>query len=232
MSNNKNEAWLPDDEELEQLMRDFELAQETESPQIMKTRASVKRQFINLDPSTMSEVKDALETLDEQLGNTDTNTVMILSQDKIDSLVEELLAVRKVNDILSSREDTLKGFAKDIISLGQMEPDKTSGELVSNKHKLKISKEIRGGKLSIDIDLLKKRLTGEQFSSVTNVITTTVETTTPDGKMDEVITTTYAVNDKFLEAEMVKGNILSEDVFLSSVESKRVTAMYIRELEA
>ena len=49
--------------------------------------------------------------------------------------------------------------------------------------------------------------------------------------MDEVITTTYEVNEKFLEAEMVKGNILSEDVFLSSVESKRTSAIYIRDLE-
>jgi hypothetical protein len=232
MSNN-NPDQIFDPEAIEQLQKDLESAIENWDGklEVLPTRASVKRQFVNLDANTMQEVQKALEELEEHLGKTPTNRIGHLAQFEVDDLVEELLAVRKVNDILSSREDTLKTYAKDVISSYQIEPDKTSGDLVSPKHKLKISKEIRGGKLSIDIDLLKKRLTGEQFSSVTNVVTTTVETTTPDGKMDEVITTTYEVNDKFLEAEMVKGNILSEDVFLSSVESKRTSAMYIRDLE-
>jgi hypothetical protein len=228
----KNNDQVFDAAAIEQLQKDYESAIENWDGKIevLPTRASVKRQFVNLDIDTMVEVQEAIDNLDDQLGFTDTH-IRHLSQFEIDTLVEELLAVRKVNDILSSREETLKTFAKDIISLDQIEPDRTSGELVSQKHKLKISKEIRGGKLTIDIDRLKKRLTGDQFSSVTNVITTTVETTTPDGKMDEVITTTYEVNEKFLEAEMVKGNILSEDVFLSSVESKRTSAIYIRDLE-
>jgi len=231
MSNN-NKDIIFDDETLEQLTKDYELAVENDDGQthIMPTRASVKRQFANLDENRLLEVQEAIENLDDQLGITDTK-IRYLSLDEVDILVEELLVVRKVNDIISSREETLKTFAKDVISIDQIEPDRTSGELVSFKHKLKISKEIRGGKLSIDVNLLKKKLTGEQFSSVVNVITTTVETTTPDGKMDEIITTTHEVNEKFLEAEMVKGNILSEDVFLSSVESKRSSAIYIRELE-
>jgi hypothetical protein len=218
--------------DIEQLTKDFELAMENDNnqTQVLPTRASVKRQFANLSTDTLAEAQAAFETLDEQLGNTDT-TLRQLSYQDVDDLVEELLVVRRVGDILSAREDTLKTFAKDVISMDQIDPDKTNGSLVSSKHKLKISKEIRGGKLSIDIALLKKRLTGEQFSSVVNVVTTTVATTTPDGKMDEIITTTHEVNEKFLEAEMVKGNILSEDVFLSSVESKRTSAIYLRDLE-
>ena len=217
---------------IEQLQKDLEFAIENDDGKlhILPTRASIKRQFANLDEKSMLEVQGALENLEDNLGNTDTR-IRHISQNEIEILVEELLSVRKASDIISSREDTLKEFAKDIISLDQIEPDKTSGELVSAKHKLKISKEIRGGKLSVDVNLLKKKLTGEQFSSVVNVITTTVETTTPDGKMDEVITTTYEVNEKFLEAEMVKGNILSEDVFLSTVETKRTSAIYIRDLD-
>jgi hypothetical protein len=230
MSNNKDIIF--DSASLEQLNKDFDFSTEnTEEPnQAMPTRASVKRKFSNLDEKSMQEVQTAIETLDDQLGATNTN-LRYLTQNEVDSLIDELLAVRKVNDILSSREDTLKNFAKSVISLDQIEPDKTNGELISPMRKLKISKEIRGGKLSIDIDLLKKRLTGEQFSMVTNKVTTIIETTTPDGKMDEVITTSYTVNEKFLEAEMVKGNILSEDIFLSSVESKRTSAIYIRDLE-
>jgi hypothetical protein len=229
MSKNKDPLWLPTDDEIEQLRMDLEASLEKE-PSKIPTRASIKRQFANLDPSVLEEVSKALDELSDQLGATNTG-VRYLSQYEIDGLVEELLAVRKVNDILSAREDTLKIFAKDLISSTQLEPDKTPGELTSNKHNLKISKEIRGGKLSVDVDLLKKRLTGDQFASVTNKVTTTVETITPDGKMDETVATVYTVNEKFLEAEMVKGNILSEDVFLSSVESKRTVAMYIRELD-
>lgn len=233
MSKNRQDSvWSADDADMQQLMEDFGLSPENDDGQtkVLPTRASIKRQFAHLDASTLAEVQDAMESLDEQLGNTETR-VRILSSNEADSLVDELLAVRKMNDILTARESTLKQFAKDVISFGQVDPDKTGGNIVSHKHNLRISKEVRGGKLSVDVDLLKKRLTGEQFSKVVNVIRTTVETTTPDGKMDEVITTRYEVNEKFLEAEMVKGNILSEDVFLSSVESKRVIAIALRGLD-
>ena len=146
-------------------------------------------------------------------------------------MVEELLTVRKLNDILSSREDALKQFAKDVISQSQLEPDKTAGSLVSYRNNIKISKEIRGGKLSIDINLLKEKLTDAQFQSVTNMITTTTTTVMPNGKFTTETTTRYEVNEKFLEAAMVRGEILSEDVFLSSVESKRVIAIALRGLD-
>ena len=231
MTKNNKDNISFDADAVEQLTEDFERAMEDydDRSQILPTRASIKRKFLHLDSVNLIEVTSALENLEEVLGNTNT-TVRGLTYSEVDELVEELLAVRKVNDILSAREDSLKTFAKDVISSVQTDPN-TNGSLVSPNHKLKISKEIRGGKRSIDIDLLKKKLTGEQFSSVTNKIVTIVETTTPDGNMDEVITTTYVVNEKFLEAEMVKGNILSEDIFLSSVESKVTSAIYLRELE-
>ena len=231
MTKNNKDNISFDADAVEQLTKDFERAMEDydDRSQILPTRASIKRKFLDLDGANLIEVTSALENLEEVLGNTNT-TVRGLTYSEVDELVEELLAVRKVNDILSAREDSLKTFAKDVISSVQTDPN-TNGSLVSPNHKLKISKEIRGGKRSIDIDLLKKKLTGEQFSSVTNKIVTIVETTTPDGNMDEVITTTYVVNEKFLEAEMIKGNILSEDIFLSSVESKVTSAIYLRELE-
>lgn len=231
MTKNNKDNISFDADAVEQLTKDFERAMEDYDghTQILPTRAFIKRKFLNLDGANLIEVTSALENLEEVLGNTNT-TVRGLTYSEVDELVEELLAVRKVNDILSAREDSLKTFAKDVISSVQTDPN-TNGSLVSPNHKLKISKEIRGGKRLIDIDLLKKKLTGEQFSSVTNKIVTIVETTTPDGNMDEVITTTYVVNEKFLEAEMIKGNILSEDIFLSSVESKVTSAIYLRELE-
>lgn len=232
MENNAYEYWNSDDEDIEQLRRDLELAIENDDGQIkiLPSRASIKRQFVQLDESTMAEFQDALESLNEQFGLTSTR-IRHLSQNEVDSLIEELLAVRKLNDILSSREDVLKKFSKDIISLDQIEPDRTAGSLVSTKNNLRISKEIRGGKLSVDVNLLKKRLTNEQFNSVTNSITTTVVTVAPDGKITQETTTNHEVNEKFLEAEMVKGNILSEDVFLSSVESKRTIAVALRGLD-
>ena len=232
MENNAYEYWNPDDEDIEKLRRDLELAIENDDGQIkiLPSRASIKRQFVQLDESTMAEFQDALESLNEQFGLTSTR-IRHLSQNEVDSLIEELLAVRKLNDILSSREDVLKKFSKDIISLDQIEPDRMAGSLVSTKNNLRISKEIRGGKLSVDVNLLKKRLTNEQFNSVTNSITTTVVTVAPDGKITQETTTTHEVNEKFLEAEMVRGNILSEDVFLSSVESKRTIAVALRGLD-
>ena len=219
-----------DDEAMQQMFEDFELANANGQPQVMPTRASVKRQFSYLDSENLLEIAKTIEQLDEKLGSTST-IIRSLSQEGIDNLVEELLVVRKFNDILSSREETLKTFAKKIIGLNQLEPDITNGELVSPKNKVKISKEIRGGKLEIDIDLLKNTLEPQQFDSVTDEVVTTVVRYTPDGKSTKGITTTREVNEKCLEQEMVKGNILSEDVFLSSKESKRTSAIYIRELE-
>jgi hypothetical protein len=226
---NNNQGFDP--ATIDQLMKDFELAQENGQPQILPTRASMKRKFLDLNPENFLEMQAAMENLDDHFGVTNT-TIRHLSQDEIDSMVEELVTVRKCGDILSSREEALKVFAKNIISLDQIDPNTTAGELVSSKHKLKISKEIRGGKLSVDVNLLKNRLTPLQFMSVTNEIETTVVKTFPNGKTETETTTSYEVNEKALETEMVNGNILSEDVFLSSVESKRTMAIYIRELES
>ena len=230
MSKNNMSNMSFDDEAMQQMFKDFELANANGQPQVMPTRASVKRQFTDLDSENLLEIAKTMEQLDEKLGSTST-IIRSLSQEGIDNLVEELLVVRKFNDILSSREETLKTFAKKIIGLNQLEPDITNGELVSPKNKVKISKEIRGGKLEIDIDLLKNTLEPQQFDSVTDEVVTTVVRYTPDGKSTKGITTTREVNEKFLEQEMIKGNILSEDVFLSSKESKRTSAIYIRELE-
>lgn len=216
--------------ELDQLIKDYEFASEHGEITVLPSRASIKRRFLDLDLDAFVEIQKSMEELNDQFGTTNTN-LRHLSQNEIDSLVEELLVVRKVGDILSSREDSLKTFAKDIISLDQVDPDTTSGSLVSPKHKLRISKEIRGGTLKIDINLLKKRLSDEQFKSVTNEVTTTVNKKYPDGKVTQETIITYEVNEQFLEKEMVRGNIYSEDIYLSSVPSKRTTAIYIREME-
>lgn len=217
-------------EEIEELRKNYEEAALNGQPTVIETRASVKRRFSDLDQDAFVEIQESIEKLSDEFGVTDTR-IRHLSQNEIDNLVEELIIVRKVNDILSSREDTLKSFAKNIISIDQIEPDTTSGSLVSPKHKLRISKEIRGGTLKVDVNLLRKRLTEEQFKAVTNMVVTTISKTFPDGKVTQETTTTYEVNEKFLEAEMVKGLINSEDVYLSSIPSKRTVAVYIRDLE-
>lgn len=226
----KNNDLSFDSDDLEQLSKDFELAIENDQPRILPTRASMKRRFLDLDEEKFLEMQKTMEQLDEQFGITSTK-IRHLSQNDIETLLEELLTVRKFGDILTSREDALKKFAKDIISLDQIEPDITSGSLNSPKHQLRISKEIRGGKLQVDVNLLQQRLTEEQFDSVTNTVVIVITKTFPDGKIQIEDSTIYEVNEKCLEAEMVKGNINSEDVFLSSVESKRTSAIYIRDLE-
>ena len=229
MNDKNNQSYL-NFEEVEQLKKDFEFARSEDLTDAPPTRASVKRDFANLNEETLNKIQETITQLENQLGMTDTK-LRYLSQSEIDDFVEELLTVRKANDILSSREEVLKAFAKQIISMDQMDPDTTPGSIVSTKHKVRISKEFRGGKPQIDVNLLKARLTEEQFKSVTDIVVTTITRTAPDGKIQQETTTTYEVNEKYLEEEMVKGNILSEDVFLSSVLTKRTTAIYIRDLE-
>ena len=229
VSNQQGQFWL-ENVDLDKLREDFENAVQNDQIKILPSRASIKRQFSHLSQENLEALTEALDELEDKIGATDTQ-IRNLSEKEIDTLVEELLTVRKLNDILSSREDALKQFAKDVISQSQLEPDKTAGSLVSYRNNIKISKEIRGGKLSIDINLLKEKLTDAQFQSVTNMITTTTTTVMPNGKFTTETTTRYEVNEKFLEAAMVRGEILSEDVFLSSVESKRVIAIALRGLD-
>lgn len=233
MSDSSQKYWKPDEEALEQLMHSFDVLAENDSDDnhvnVIPTRASIKRQFSHLSPENMLELTKTLDEFEDKFGITDTE-IRYLSQNDIDTLVEELVTVRKLSDILVSREDVLKKFAKDVISKDQLEPDKTGGSLVSDKNHLKISKEIRGGKLSVDINLLKNRLTNAQFQSITNMITTTTTTVSPDGQFTQETTTTYEVNEKFLEAAIMRGEVYSEEIFLSSVESKRTIAIALREL--
>lgn len=229
VSNQQGQFWL-ENVDLDKLREDLENAIQNDQIKILPSRASIKRQFSHLSQENLEALTEALDELEDKIGATDTQ-IRNLSEKEIDTLVEELLTVRKLNDILSSREDALKQFAKDVISQSQLEPDKTAGSLVSYRNNIKISKEIRGGKLSIDINLLKEKLTDAQFQSVTNMITTTTTTVMPNGKFTTETTTRYEVNEKFLEAAMVRGEILSEDVFLSSVESKRVIAIALRGLD-
>lgn len=229
VNNQQGQFWL-ENADLDKLRQDFEDAVQNDQIKILPSRASIKRQFAYLSQDNLETLTEALDELEDKIGSTDTQ-IRNLSEKEIDSLVEELLTVRKLNDILSSREDVLKQFAKDVISQSQLEPDKTAGSLVSYRNNIKISKEIRGGKLSIDVNLLKEKLTDAQFQSVTNMITTTTTTVMPNGKFTTETTTRYEVNEKFLEAAMVRGEILSEDIFLSSVESKRTIAIALRNLD-
>ena len=232
MVNNKQGQFWLENADLDKLSQDFEDAVKNDDGRlnILPSRASIKRQFAYLSQDNLETLTEALDELEDKIGSTDTQ-IRNLSEKEIDDLVEELLTVRKLNDILSSREDVLKQFAKDVISQSQLEPDKTAGSLVSYRNNIKISKEIRGGKLSIDVNLLKEKLTDAQFQSVTNMITTTTTTVMPNGKFTTETTTRYEVNEKFLEAAMVRGEILSEDIFLSSVESKRTIAIALRNLD-
>ena len=165
---------------------------------------------------------------------TEINEVRPLNSIEIDTLASELVTVRKAKDIVEGRESALKAFATEIINLnitmdGESAPF-TSGYLVSPENGVKLSKEVSGGKLTVDVDMLENVLGKDQFHSVTNLIHNYRTITYPDGKTVEETTVTRELNEEALEKQLKLGNIGMEEIIKATTPGKVRSAFYVRSL--
>jgi len=196
------------------------------------TRADIRRTSSN--EQGMILAAEALNELNDLLYSADISEVIALSPDEIDTLATELVVVRKAKDIVEGREAALKAYATDVINLkismmGE-DPVANSGYLVSPENGIKLSKEVSGGKLTVDIDLLENVLEEEQFNSVTNLIHNYRTITYPDGNTVEETTVTRELNEEALEKQLKLGNIGMEQVVKATVPGKMRSAFYVRAL--
>lgn len=182
-----------------------------------------------------ADVDGVLTHVYEIIGFTDTTIVDAATPAHIDILATELLAVRDAKDLIEGRESALKQYATEIInyriaSSGD-DPTEKSGFLVSPENGIKLSKEVSGGKLSVDIDMLAKVLDEQQFKSVVNHVHTETVTTYPDGTVNRESTTTLQLNEEALEKQVAAGAIGMEQVVKAAIPGKTRTALYVRKLK-
>ena len=153
---------------------------------------------------------------------------------EIDQLAKEIVAIRNAKDTIDGRESALKAYATEVINrriaLTGKDYMTESGYLVSPENGVKLSKEVSGGKLSVDITLLEENLDEDQFQSVTNLIHTYRTITYPDGRTVENEMVHRELNEEALEEQLKLGNIGMEQVVLSAAAGKTRTAFYVRKL--
>ena len=174
-------------------------------------------------------------TLFEVIGQTDiASPTPDIAPLQIDILAQELLAVRDAKDVVEGRESALKAYATEVINMriaqtGQSAAE-NSGYLVSPENGIKLSKEVSGGKLTVDIDMLQNVLEEDQFHSVTNLIHNYRTITYPDGKTVEETTVTRELNEEALEKQLKLGNIGMEQIVKATTPGKIRSAFYVRSL--
>jgi len=195
-----------------------------------RSRAEVRRE--SAQDVIAAGADETFGALFEVLGMTDISNPHRLDNDEIDVLATELLTVRAAQDIITGRADALKGYATEVINLA-IEYDgrdslTESGSLYSVENKVKLSKEVSGGKLNLDIDLLKTVLESDQFASITNEIGTNRTIKYPGGKTETTYTLEYELNEKELERQLKVGNIGMEQIIKAAIPGKNRTAFYVR----
>ena len=194
------------------------------------TRAEVRRNAADITNTNFGETFDELYKV---LGSTNIVNHDVSPFD-IDTLASELVAVRNAKDLVEGRESALKQYAIDLInsriaSTGK-DPASESGYLVSPENGVKLSKEVSGGKLNVDIDLLETILDEDQFKSVTNHVTVQKVTITPDNKVINELDEYNELNEEALEKQLKLGNIGMEQIIKATVPGKVRSAFYVRSL--
>ena len=197
------------------------------------TRAD-KRRASEQDVNS-ADLDTVFGNLFEVIGQTDiTEPSPDITPLQIDNMAQELLAVRDAKDVIEGRESALKAYATEVINMqiaqtGQAASE-TSGYLVSPENGVKLSKEVSGGKLTVDIDMLESVLEEDQFHSVTNLIHNYRTITYPDGKTVEETTVTRELNEESLEKQLKLGNIGMEQIVKATTPGKVRSAFYVRNL--
>lgn len=197
------------------------------------TRAQKRRD--SAEDINLTNVDLVFDKLSQVIGSTNISAPSAdISPFEIDQLAEELISVRDAKDIVEGRESALKAYATEVINMriatSGLDFATQSGYLVSPENGVKLSKEVSGGKLNVDIDLLEKILDADQFKSVVNKVTTTVVTELPDSSIKTDVSTVFVLNEEALEKQLKVGSIGMEQVIQATIPSKMRTAFYVRSL--
>jgi hypothetical protein len=200
-----------------------------------KAASRAENRRLSATDINVADVEGVINTMYEVIGSTDITNVAGATPAQIDVMAKELLAVRDAKDLIEGRESALKQYATEVInyriSASGENPAETSGFLVSPENGIKLSKEVSGGKLNVDVALLKEVLDADQFKSVTNKVTVYKTIEYPDGTQSIVNEISYELNEEALESELSAGTIGMEQIYKSAAPGKTRTSLYVRKLK-
>jgi len=191
------------------------------------SRTKLRQKFAQMKDLSQEDL-DTFNHLFEVFGTTSTENIFPLSDEEIDALADEVVSIRSVQDMLGGRESALRSYVFDVVNLNLSDPETESGYLVSPEMGVKLSKEVSGGKPSLDVEKLKEVLSPEEFKSITNKITIMQTVEYAGGGTGMKTTIEYEVNEDALQDELVKGNIGVEQLLKATKTSPRKTAFYVR----
>ena len=204
----------------------------TEEAQVGNRTAARKLSAQNVNAM---DIDGVLTRVFEIIGITDTTIISTASPAQVDLLASELIAVRDAKDLIEGREIALKDYASSIINhriaMDGEDPTEKSGFLVSPENGIKLSKEVSGGKLNVDVNVLKTVLDEVQFKSVTNKISTYKTVEYADGSVEITNETTYEINEEELEKQLSLGTVGMEQIVKAALPGKTRTALYVRKLK-
>ena len=191
------------------------------------SRTKLRQKFAQMKDLSQEDL-DTFNHLFEVFGTTSTSTIIPLSEEEIDALADEVVSIRSVQDMLGGRESALRSYIFNVVNLNLSDPETESGYLISPEMGVKLSKEVSGGKPSIDVIKLKEVLSPEDFRSITNEIGINKTIKYPNGKSETSYILEYEINENALQDELVKGNIGVEQLLKATKTSPRKTAFYVR----
>lgn len=169
------------------------------------TRAERYRSWLEPGKKLEGVEKERITSLAEVLGQaTILDELRELTQDEVDALTEELIAIRTSWDITNARADQIRKtvftslnakFAEDE---GISEPEFEAGTIYSPKHGFKLVRQIRGGSSYVEWSDLEDLLPAEVWTEITDRVVTERRVYKGDSKKSEPVvkTVTREINEE------------------------------------
>jgi len=200
------------------------------------TRIETRRAWEVEGREATDEEVDLLVDLPFVLGSSVTPTEgRELTQDEVDDVVYELTSVNKAKDMLEGRVSRIrKTVFESLTFLANEEklsdPEFQPGVLISEKHGIKLSREISGGKPYVDLELSREVL-GDRFDSIVNRIESIRITYGPDGSsLTEETNVEYEINEVALETMVTLEKISFDELQKITKLTKRTARFSPRKI--
>ena len=131
------------------------------------TRMAKVREW--LSPKKLEgEDLEAVKSLPEKLGSAPLlDSPRTLTQDEVDSIVEEIVPLRQTQDILKGRHEAFRDTVFAAITEANGGDETISGKLVSVKHGYKLEKRVDVTNGKLDVDALKAAIDKKIWTSIT-----------------------------------------------------------------
>lgn len=202
----------------------------------LPNRTETKRQWMVENREATDEEIDLFVEMPFILGSSITPVEpRELTQNEIDDVVNEITSINKSKDIIEGRVARIRQTVFDSLTFMAAndnldDPEFQPGALISEKHGIKLSREISGGKAFVDMDLARE-VFGDRFDRIVNRIETVKVVTGPDGNpISEETNVEFEINETALETQVTLGNISLDELQKVTKIGKRTPRFTTRKI--